>query len=98
MVKYNPPPLGRLELSDLYPTCQTHFLPPMTGYMPQHICTKLKDFYGKADLTDFVIICGNQYWNVHRLVLALHSDVLHRACSSGFKVHASRSHSITAPC
>ncbi|PPJ54557.1 hypothetical protein CBER1_06645 [Cercospora berteroae] len=46
---------------------------------------KLSDLHNKDDLTDFVIVCHDHQWNVHRLVLALHSDVLSKACSSGFK-------------
>ncbi|GIZ43644.1 hypothetical protein CKM354_000686100 [Cercospora kikuchii] len=49
------------------------------------LCSKLKDFHRQDKLTDFVIVCGDRKWNVHRFVLALHSDVLRRACSSGFK-------------
>lgn len=51
---------------------------------------RLSNLHNKDDLTDFVIICGDRRWGVHRLVLALHSDVLGKACSNGFKVNQIR--------
>lgn len=37
-------------------------------------------------LTDFEIVCGSRTWKVHQAVLAMHSDVLLKTCSGGFKV------------
>ncbi|WPB01380.1 uncharacterized protein RHO25_006006 [Cercospora beticola] len=66
------------------------------GTVQQHFCNRLEDFFGKDDLTDFVIVCGEQEFEVHRLVLALHSDVLFKACTGGFKESHERKIDLTA--
>lgn len=47
-----------------------------------HAASLLRDDPGK----DFVIICGEREWEVHRTVLQIHSKVLAAACEAGFKV------------
>ena len=51
-------------------------------------CARLGAFINgnSSELADFTIVCGNREWNVHRLVLALHSDVLKKSCAGSFKV------------
>jgi hypothetical protein len=39
-----------------------------------------------ADLADFIIVADGKTWNVHRLVLAMHSNVLKQMCSGNFQV------------
>ena len=35
--------------------------------------------------SDFVIVCGDREYNVHRAILSAHSKWFDRVCSSGFK-------------
>ncbi|KAK5124144.1 hypothetical protein LTR85_001847 [Meristemomyces frigidus] len=41
-------------------------------------------------LTDFVIVCADRKWNVHRVVLGLHSPVLAKAITGAFRESAVR--------
>lgn len=36
-------------------------------------------------LSDFTIVCGNRSWEVHRVILHLHSSVLGKACGGTFQ-------------
>ncbi|EME43938.1 hypothetical protein DOTSEDRAFT_24049 [Dothistroma septosporum NZE10] len=38
-----------------------------------------------STLTDFTITCHDREWRVHRVVLALHSEVLVKACAPDFE-------------
>lgn len=49
------------------------------------LCGNLARFLDSPDLSDFAITSNGARWNVHRLVLSLHSDVLNKACDNEFK-------------
>ncbi|KAM3419962.1 hypothetical protein BST61_g3278 [Cercospora zeina] len=74
-----------VELPDFCNQRQTHRPPPVADDTLHGFYKKLEYFHGNDDLADFVIVCGDKRWNVHRLVRALHSDVLCETCSNGFR-------------
>lgn len=46
----------------------------------------LSNFHQNDELSDCKIRCGTRQWKVHKLVLAMHSNVLQKAFTSGFRV------------
>ena len=55
------------------------FIPPQTT---KTVRLTLHSLFESREGTNFTIECGSNEWNVHHFVLALHSDVLSRACNS----------------
>ncbi|KAK4550259.1 hypothetical protein LTR36_003226 [Oleoguttula mirabilis] len=56
----------------------------------ESLVAKLAGLQGDEALTDFVIICGEREWKVHRVILTLHSPVLAKAITGAFKESAER--------
>jgi hypothetical protein len=67
---------------------------------PQCVLTMLTwihSLLNNSSLADFKIVCKDRSWEVHRLVIALHSTPLAAACTKHFKV-CMHSTQLSLPC
>ncbi|KAK4978381.1 hypothetical protein LTR66_002552 [Elasticomyces elasticus] len=54
-------------------------------FIPDALTGSLKKFYKSSKHCDMIIECGERKWDVHKLVLALHSRVFEKLCYGPFK-------------